>query len=350
MSPHGSFSPPLSPTKRSNLGPQAAPAATSPPVPPGAPAAVAAAAAAAVAAVTVATAAAETAPAPAPAAVKVQPASTHTPDWQQLCANAHRSPSQSLTLREQYHVQQVQQHQQHQQYQVSAAAQGSPEAVLDADQPLLSSAGMRPDALPGAASPGAAPQLPLPLQAALAGSAAPSARPSHRGSSMMGAGRDGRVSWMHYPSAQDDFMGWPGSPIRPVRRTSMAAYGFGYQRDPSAAAELAAAGAAAAAAAQQQLSAAEQQRRAAVAEAEARQAEEAMAEVRSSLRHGYRQQLGSEGEGLIGVPEDAAAEAAAAADGEADGEKGQGPSRSNTSDSDEVCMWMGGWWEAKFRA
>ncbi|PRW44384.1 Mechanosensitive ion channel 10 [Chlorella sorokiniana] len=116
-----------------------------------------------------------------------------------------------------------------------------------------------------------------------------------------------------------------------------AAYGFGYQRDPSAAAELAAAGAAAAAAAQQQLNAAEQQRRAAVAEAEARQAEEELAEVRSSLRHGYRQQLGSEGEGLIGVPEDAAAEAAAAA-AEADGEKGEGPSRTTTEDSDELTL------------
>lgn len=238
-------------------------------------------------------------------------------------------------------LQQAQAAQQHQQYQLGAVAEGNPEPAA-AERPLLSSTGAA-DAARGAASPVAAPQLTFSLPAGMPGSAAPSARPSHRGSSMLGAGRDGRVSWMHYPSAQQELSGWPGSPGRPLRRTSMAAYGFGYQRDPSAAAELAAAGAAAAAAVQEQLSAVEQQRRAAVAEAEARQAEEALAEMagaRTSLRY-TRQQFGSESEGLIGVPEDAEAEAAAAAGAEEDGEKGDMPSRTTTEDSEEVGGWAG---------
>ena len=338
ISPHGSSSPPLSPTKRSNLGPQAAPAAASPSLPPAAPPpATAPAAAAAAGAVPAGAAQAAAAPPEAD-----QPTGVPVPlEWQQLCAQAHRPPSHSLTLREQYNLQQAAQHQQ---YQVSAAApEGSPDPVAAAQQPLLSSPGAA-DTLPRAASSGAAPLPPLPLQASMPGSAAPSAHPSHRGSSMMGGGWGARVSWMHYPSAQQELSGWPGSPVRTVRRTSVAAYGFGYQRDPSAAAELAAAGAAAAAAAQQQLSAAEQQRRAAVAEAEARQAEEALAEVRSSLRHSLRQHLGDEAEGLIGVPEAAAAEAAAVVADEGGGGKSNGPSRTTTEDSDEVgdCAWAWG--------
>lgn len=301
MSPHGSSSPPLSPSKRSNLGP-----------PP-------------------AVAAAGVASRPPGSAA---PAATAAPsDWQQLCASAQRPPSNSLTLREQYQLQQAQQHQQ---YPLRAtAADGSPgpppeqPGIAGAAEPSLG--GIEPAGEP---SP---PLQPL-LQAGEAGAAAAAGRPGLRGASMPGAGREHSVSWVHQPARHSELLGWPASPGRAARRSTMA---FGYlARDPSAAAELAAAGAAAAAAMREQLSAAEQQRRAALAEAEARQAEETLAEMRGSFWR--RQQQDSEGEGLLKVPEEAEGEAAAAAGGEGGVEKGGGPSRSGTDDSEEVWHGHGG--------
>lgn len=310
------MSPPSSPTKRSPLGrgPRDRPnlpQASSPPPPPPVPAATAAAA-------------------------------LGSDEWQQLHAIAQRSPSNSLTLREQY-----------QQYQVLAAG-GSPEeqqsiagdGESDGEEEQQQEAGEEKPAAAAASAAESAGQQSAEgwRRAGLLGSLPPPLEAAEvpittglRSRHSTAAGLEHSVSWGADPSAPPRRSSAFPPPRVTLRRATMPAFA---PADPGQdAASLAAAGAAAAAAMQQQLAAGEQYRRAALAADEERQAEKHLRQSIGILR---RPPLGEEGLDKV------AEEGPEGSDngGAADEAKGDDEADSEASGGDEVswfwCCGAGG--------